>query len=271
MYRFIDVTEIQDEFFTSPDSFTINGILPESKILGYHTLNVSGREMLSSEVGEKDISHADGTIYLYKRDLPRELVVTYQLIAPNPEEFMRRFNALCAMLNGEQMQIIFNDEQDKYFTATKSSVELPEPGRLAVTGTYTLYCTDPYKYALKEKTIETTGVSTILNNGTKECPIRLNMYREPVTAWFPGLIRIRTYKYGTFDDRIKTFDIEDNDKVGMGVSTYLDFENLTFTSNGKSMWYTVSWSSEPILLIPGIQKLSITPFEGTISFRERWL
>lgn len=269
MYRFIDVTEIQDEFFTSPDSFTINGVLPESKILGYHTLNVSGREMLSSEVGEKDISHADGTIYLYKRDLPRELVVTYQLIAPNPEEFMRRFNALCAMLNGEQMQIIFNDEQDKYFTATKSSVELPEPGRLAVTGTYTLYCTDPYKYALKRKTADIkNGVNEITNNGTKECPVVFDLSNKSDGVLLNVQLMTTIVNSPTI---LKTFKIKNPDGIQPNTSVYVDFENIDFKISNVKSWGSVTLDSESITLIPGKQTLISTGLEGTVSFRERWL
>lgn len=267
MYRFIDVTEIQDEFFTSPDSFTINGVLPESKILGYHTLNVSGREMLTSEVGEKDISHADGTIYLYKRDLPRELVVTYQLIAPTPEEFMRRFNALCAMLNDEQMQIIFNDETDKYFTATKSSVELPEPGRLAVTGTYTLYCTDPYKYALEQKgAVIENGKSEINYMGTKEYPMSFYLASrsdETITS--------AEFKIIKGDDVLKTFKIQYPDGISLGNQVYMDFENVDFRIKGEKSWQYVTLDSQSITLIPGKQTFLCPGFEGIIIYRERWL
>lgn len=264
MYRFIDVNEIQDEFFTSPDSFTINGVLPESKILGYHTLNVSGREMLTSEVGEKDISHTDGTIYLYKRDLPRELVVTYQLIAPNPEEFMRRFNALCAILNDEQMQIIFNDEQDKYFTATKSSVELPEPGRLAVTGTYTLYCTDPYKYSVKEKNINFMGKTQILNNGTKSCFPRFVMYPR-FYEWYDLSIKIN--KKEIFKAHTYEWISEDSEII-------LDSNNVIFTVRGKPRWDLVSLNSEMVVFPVGQIEIEVTgtaPIDTSVFFRERWL
>lgn len=263
MYRFIDVNEIQDEFFTSPDSFTVNGVLPESKILGYHTLNVSGREMLSSEIGEKDISHADGTIYLYKRDLPRELVVTYQLIAPNPEEFMRRFNALCAMLNGEQMQIIFNDEQDKYFTATKSSVELPEPGRLAVTGTYTLYCTDPYKYALKEKTIESYTPVQLTNNGNKDAIVSLVF----------AVGRSEGQNYDISIDNTVFYKIRHYQYIPEDTEIVIDFKNVDFKIGNVKSWVSVTLDSQALVLKPGKHKLEINGSVGNIkaTYRERWL
>ena len=267
MYRFIDVNEIQDEFFTSPDSFTINGVLPEAKILGYHTLNVSGREMLPSEVGEKDISHADGTIYLYSRDLPRELVVTYQLMAPTPEEFMRRFNALNAMISGKQMKIIFNDETDKYFTATKSSVELPEPGRIAVTGNYTLYCADPYKYALKRKTVEIKdGVNEIYYKGTKECPVVIDLVNK-----LYGYLTMAKFQTVGESKTLKAFLIQYPDGISKNTRVYMDFENINFEIGNTKSWQYVTLDSQSITLIPGKQLFVSPGFGGTMSFRERWL
>ena len=264
MYRFIDVNEIQDEFFTSPDSFTINGVLPEAKILGYHTLNVSGREMLTSEVGEKDISHADGTIYLYNRDLPRELVVTYQLMAPTPEEFMRRFNALNAMISGEQMQIIFNDETDKYFTATKSSVELPEPGRIAVTGNYTLYCADPYKYSIREKSVASSSNSINLkNNGNKSTMVSLELTS--------GSSDKRNHDVSV--DGNVVFKIRSPENIPNGAKIQISFDPVDFKISGTRKWDAVTLDSNAITLNPGNHVIQILNFVGSIKayFRERWL
>lgn len=60
----------------------------------------------------------------------------------------------------EQAQIIFNDEPDKFFIRTTQGNHEIEGGSNSVIGEIEIYCADPFKYSVKEKTVTAT-----LDNG----------------------------------------------------------------------------------------------------------
>ncbi|MCH1970822.1 phage tail family protein [Muricomes sp. OA1] len=138
---------------------------------------VTGRELLESEIKEQQIGYTDGTEYKGKRNVSRVITVTYRLMANTPEAFRERFNALNLVLNQEQMKFVFNDEPDKYFVGTKSTIDEVPGGRLNVISSFDIYCADPYKYSVVEKTFNaaknSSGIleATIVNNGTESVPI----------------------------------------------------------------------------------------------------
>ena len=152
MYSFIDTDTMPVANALPAEAMSVNGTYIENEISGYRTLQVEGRELLESEISEMQMGFRDGSYYQQKRDVSRTLTITYQLLANDAEEFREKFNKLCQILDQEQMQIIFADEQDKFYTGTKSSVSQPDPGRLNVVSSFVIYCSDPYKYAVAEKT-----------------------------------------------------------------------------------------------------------------------
>ena len=74
-------------------------------------------------------------------------------------------------------ELIFNDEPDKYFIATKAGNSEVAAGRNSVTGEIVFYCTDPSKYSVVEKTfpasLNADGIleATIVNRGTESVPV----------------------------------------------------------------------------------------------------
>ncbi len=178
MYNFVDTVNHNSNVGILPaEAVSINGTYIENKIEGYQTLYVTGRELLESEVLEKRIGNADGAEYQGKRSVSRIITVTYRLMAGTPRAFREKFNALNLMLNQEQIKFVFNDEPDKYFIGTKSTIDEVPGGRLNVIGSFDIYCADPYKYSVVEKTFNaaknSSGIleATIVNNGTEAVPI----------------------------------------------------------------------------------------------------
>lgn len=172
MYEFVDTNKAGSENSLPSEALQIDGEYIENLIDGYRTLYVSGRELLESEITDREIDGISGSEYLYSRISTREITIGYQMLCASPMEFREKFNKLSNILSKEQVKLIFADEPDKYFVGTKSNVGDIEPGRLSVKGEFTFYCCDPCKYSLAEKQfsgIQQNGYQTITiqNNGTE--------------------------------------------------------------------------------------------------------
>lgn len=198
MYDFIDITESQTGNDLPSEAINVNGEYVEELLTGYRTLYTEGREMLESEVTEIQIGSQNGSRYQYKRDASREIVVHYQMLSSSPEDFREKFNELCKILDQEQMKIIFADEDDKYFIGTKTSFDAPEPGRLSTTGSYTIYCADPYKYSVAKKTARNYGSAqmTLENNGSKPIPVSVKATMKSDNGYIGLTLDDRFYQIG---------------------------------------------------------------------------
>lgn len=150
MYKFIDTTEKSEGNILPSEALKINGEYIENQIKGYRTLQVKGREALSPEFETFSTGNRDGSTLKYKRYPERTITVTYQLIAESNEAFREAYNQLCAILNVTDAELIFEDEQDKYFTGTPCAMGDVTPGRNAVIGEFDILCTDPFKYSVIE-------------------------------------------------------------------------------------------------------------------------
>lgn len=176
MYDFVDTGEVGSENSLPSEALQIDGEYIENLIDGYRTLYVSGRELLESEITDREIDRISGSEYLESRNTTRNITVGYQLLCKTTREFRDKFNKLSSILSKEQVKLIFADEPDKYFIGTKSSVGDVESGRMNVRGEFTFYCCDPCKYSSAEKQfpgVQQDGYQTITiqNNGTEWCDV----------------------------------------------------------------------------------------------------
>lgn len=154
MYNFIDVNEASESVILPSEALKINGAYIEDQIKGYRTLSVSGREALSPEVESFSTGIRDGSMVKNKRYPERIITVQYQLIAESNEAFREAYNKLGQILNVEDAELIFNDEQDKFFTGTPCIIGAVHPGTNSVVGEFEILCTDPFKYSVVEYTAQ---------------------------------------------------------------------------------------------------------------------
>jgi predicted phage tail component-like protein len=150
MYNFIDVNEASESVVLPSEALKINGAYIEDQIPGYRTLNVSGREALSPDVETYTTGVRDGSKIKSKRYPERIIVVKYQLIAESSEAFREAYNKLAYILDVEDAELIFNDEQDKFFVGTPCIIGSVNPGMNAVVGEFEILCADPFKYSVIE-------------------------------------------------------------------------------------------------------------------------
>jgi predicted phage tail component-like protein len=160
MYKFIDVNEVSEGASLPSEALKFNGEYIENLIEGYRTLSVSGREALTPEIGVHDNGIRDGATLLNRRYPPRIITVRYQLITKTPEAFREAYNNLAMILDVEEAQLIFNDEQDKFFTGTLYEIGEVDAGKNAVTGEFRLYCADPFKYSVEEYEVLASDIVT---------------------------------------------------------------------------------------------------------------
>ena len=190
MYKFVDVNAASDGVVLPSEALQINGEYIENLISGYRTLNVSGREALSPELTTYETGTRDGSTVQSRRYPARTILVAYQLIAESPEAFRDAYNQLGRILNVENAELIFNDEQDKFFIGTPSMIGSVEPGLNSVVGEIEFFCADPFKYSVIEYeatpdviTADRGGTALIDYNGTyKSYPILRAKFHQEYTT-----------------------------------------------------------------------------------------
>lgn len=184
MYKFRDINDASDNAVMPSEALKLNGEYIENLIPGYRTLYTRGREALSPDVGLVNTGIRDGAQRQYSRYPERYITVGYQLLAASNEEFRDAFNALGGILDVTDAQLIFNDEQDKYFTGSLYEIGEIEPGRNQIVGEFVFVCTDPFKYSVTEYEAEPTlddGLGFLVNyKGTyKSFPkLQADFYNE---------------------------------------------------------------------------------------------
>lgn len=171
MYNFVDTTEVSGGALLPAEALQINGEYIENLIDGYRTLQVVGREALSPEISHYETGVRDGSKLKNKRYPARTIIVKYQLLASTNEEFREKFNKLAQILDVKEAELIFADEQDKFFKGTPSYIGEVPAGRNSIVAEFELFCANPFKYSILEyEAVPTLEDGSVLidYNGTHE-------------------------------------------------------------------------------------------------------
>lgn len=250
MYDFIDTTEISGSAVLPSEALKINGEYIENLISGYRTLTVSGREALSPELFTYEAGVRDGSTLKNKRFPARTIIITYQLIAESNEAFREAYNKLGQILNVEDAELIFNDEQDKYFVGTPSYISEVEPGKNAVEGEFEILCTDPFKYSVIEYEVVPDldeGAMLIDYNGTyKAFPtLSAEFYNEEEASEDGETVKELTGRgdcgyVAFFNEDAKIIQLGNPDEVD-GTNAYAKSQTLfNSTFKNSSSWGTAA-------------------------------
>ena len=187
MYEFRDLTPVETGTVKGrmPESISFNGVWIEDEIPEFIVTGTTGRELTEAELDTFEVGFSNGSKFRKKRYPARKIVVHYMMGAQTDHDFRQAYNKLNALLDPEQAQLIFADEPDKYFIASKTENSAVEPGKNFVTGEITFMCSDPLKYSTVIKSFPASvedGVLTakIINNGTVAVPIdyKIHMNHE---------------------------------------------------------------------------------------------
>ncbi|MCL2865620.1 MAG: phage tail family protein [Lachnospiraceae bacterium] len=151
MYDFIDTTRRAGGATLNlpAEALMINGNYIEHQVNGFRTLSVRGRELMGAEVTDTEIGVSHGSRYQRKRYPSRTIILQYSLSVSDNRAFREAFHQLNVILDIEQAELIFRDEQDKFFIGTKASVGEVDPGINHVIGEIEFFCADPFKYSVQ--------------------------------------------------------------------------------------------------------------------------
>ena len=228
MYNFIDTNEASESVVLPSEALRINVEYIENQISGYRTLTVSGREALSPELETYETGVRDGSMLKSRRYPARTITVTYQLIAESNEAYRAAYNKLAQILNVEDAELIFNDEQDKFFVGTPSYIGEVEPGKNCVVGEFEILCVDPFKYSVIEYVVEPDldeGAMLIDYNGTAKAfpTLTAEFYNEEEASEDGETVKELT---GIGDCGYVAFFNEDAKIIQIGNPDEVDGENV---------------------------------------------
>jgi predicted phage tail component-like protein len=128
------------------DAVKINGIYMEDAISGFTTMNSSGREALTKEIVSNSYK-SDGSLIDYTRYPEREIEITFMIASDANGTFRDKYTTLLGMLDGEDVDIQFNDDADKFLTGTIVVNKPDDKYGTFCKGTYTITCANPFRYS----------------------------------------------------------------------------------------------------------------------------
>lgn len=189
-------------------SLKVNGTLLEDVISGFRITGVTGRESLESELSETTIPGMDGTIFEEKRDQNRSITVTFNLVTDVRITYQNHIDLLKQTLHDTDLQLVFSDLPDRYYTANMESIENSAPQHMTSpdcyfgTGTIRFVCSDPYTYALQVKTARNNGanVITLINNGSKTVPVDVKATMKSDNGYIGLTLNDRFYQVGKTEE-----------------------------------------------------------------------
>lgn len=145
-----------------PDcAVSVNGEYIEEVVRGYMTSSVSGRTSFSSDIKLVEIGRMNGSKYINKRDESKSLAISFALVSQNKTKHYANINKINEMLHGENLKVIFKDQDYLYYICNCESIEIQEfdatgSGVIAAAGQITLTLSDPYKYSTELFEVEPT-------------------------------------------------------------------------------------------------------------------
>lgn len=128
------------------DAVKINGIFLEDAITGFTTIDSSGREALTKEIVSNSYK-SDGSVVDYTRYPDRDIKITFMIETDSNGSFRDKYTTLLGMLDGEEADIQFNDDIDKFLTGTIVVNEPDDKYGTFCKGEYTIKCANPFKYS----------------------------------------------------------------------------------------------------------------------------
>lgn len=145
------------------EALIINDIPMELQIDGFQTLNVTGRELIAKKIQSQDVDNMDGNLFMEASYPTRDITIKYLLSASSNREFRRKFELLNYYLKNDQFIFGFNDDREYFYIGTLSGVEAFPEGTNKGVSSFTITCSDPFKYKRKQSVYISTTASVTIN------------------------------------------------------------------------------------------------------------
>ncbi|MBF0714489.1 phage tail family protein [Gemella sp. GH3] len=157
-YNFIDTTQSAIiNSYANKLHTSFNGKVLDREVPYFKTLTVQGRTLIGREVQTASLPGRDGAVILDNKLPLRNILLKYQIDAPNTAEYRRATIILNNFLHfKEECSLIFSDEPNYYFKAIVTNVSDLEEVSNSMVGTITFTCYDPWKYSTSENINKTS-------------------------------------------------------------------------------------------------------------------
>lgn len=236
MYEFTDLKQktTGEGVYINPEAPMFDFGFIESQIEGYKTISVTGREMIGKNVNIVEFEGFDGGLYNYSNYTTRTIRVNYMLESNTSYNLLQKFQKLNYLLRKEQFLFTFNDEKTLFYQGTVQEVDEIDSGRLNVKGSFTILCSDPFKYSSNKELVNTNVVDlTSLNS---QYNLRLNRIEIKPTT---NLTDLKIDFTGN-----KKYDIILLGSYTTADTITLDFINNTIKKGNTNILNNLSWESD---------------------------
>lgn len=278
-YNFVDITAkasttgyINSE---SPKMLTFGDEYLENLVDGFSIISVVGREILPQTILANKNEYLDGQTYFGSKVEPRELEFTYQIKANNPSELMSRYKKLNYYLT-EKIELMFSfQDESLYYRGVVTAVGEIPAGTLKHISTFTITCSDPYKYSAS-KQVSGTGTLNInrdpVSKSTVIDSIKINVVNV-ATVDFDIVGSNNSYKTDNKQDYNFKYSIVFNkDKIKAGDTIILDYIKSICYLNGVENSSILHWSSDfDVLSVYSDYVINISSNNLEVNYRNRFI
>ena len=270
---------ISDYFKTLPNSgksVSINGINLEANYPGFRVSTVTGRDTYTKDVIETTLGDTGITKHVGQKAKTRDITISYALTADDSLSYFDLVNQLNSLLDIENAKYIFDDESNRYWIGTGTSISHSEidatgSGLVASSGTITVHCADPNKYSTDESYFQAvlntdTGdqVLAITNNGNVAVPINYEINNNHENGFIGIVSEKGVMQYGKIEE-VDGYEYTNSDVITDSPAYYTwgddpnwvadtgtDYENSNNTTQGTFKTGTVDGHTALLLNTKGL-------------------
>ena len=148
------------------EAVMINGQYIEDAIPGYTTIITSGREGVARELNTYSVGAADGETFKSTRVPAQSIKVDFALKGSSMTDLWNKRDHLMNLLSQDEADFVFNDEPDKFYTGrTVFNEGEAKDYHNAMTGSYTIYRTYPFKRSVDVITLTSDDAEGVVVDG----------------------------------------------------------------------------------------------------------
>ncbi len=226
MYEFTDINKGtgEDNLDLSSVAITYDGVLIDSEVPYYRTLNVSGRELLGRKLKLYGIPGRDGGLITENQIPTRKINVEYLISCDNAIDFRESFNNLNALLHRKREVVVSFADEEFYFKGILSKVKKNKIDSNTIIGEYEILCSDPYKYSELKVIPDTSYI--VIPSGLLY-PILINEIEIIIDS---DCEQINIHNQDTGNKIVINHNFKNNDEVKIAYEkgkVYLNNQNIT--------------------------------------------
>ena len=128
-------------------ALSYNGVILDSYLDNYMTLNVEGRQLFSPKLDRVEVPGRDGDIVVDKTYPSRDIKVHYLMTADKNEDWLKQTKLLNMLLQSDEEVEFYFDDELGYRYGQLSEFEDPPYDRNTGIGKFTIHCQDPFLYS----------------------------------------------------------------------------------------------------------------------------